>query len=67
MDSDELENAKRNDRGRTSAERTLENAIDHPRHESGRDRNEAVYGETDMDPNAEDQQSAHSAAADESV
>lgn len=67
MDSDDLDTAQRNDRGATSAERTLENAINHPRHEPDRDRNEAVYGDSDMDPNAEDQHSAHSAANDDEI
>ncbi|MBV8689568.1 MAG: hypothetical protein JOZ59_05630 [Candidatus Eremiobacteraeota bacterium] len=56
---------KRNDLDDTTAERTITNIIRQENPEPARERNEAVYGDTDMNPNEEDQRSAHHADEDE--
>ena len=56
---------KRNDLDETTAERTITNAIRNDKTQAARLRNEAVYGDTDMNPNADDQESAHHADEDE--
>lgn len=54
---------KRNDLDDSSASRTITNAIRNDKPEEARD--EAVYGDTDANPNADDQKDAHHADADE--
>ena len=55
----------RNDLDDSSASRTISNAIRNTKPEPPRDRNEAVYGDTDMNPNADDEKSAHHAGEDQ--
>ena len=45
----------------SSASRTISNLIKNTKPEPPRDRNQAVYGDTDMNPNEDDQKSAHHA------
>ena len=56
---------KRNDLDDASASRAISNAIRDDKPGPPRDRNQAVYGDTDMNPNADDEKSAHHADADE--
>jgi len=56
---------RRNDLDDTTAERTITNIIRNEKPEPPRVRNEAVYGDTDLNPNEEDQESAHRADDDE--
>ncbi len=58
---------KRNDLDDTTAERTITNIIREEKPEPPRQRNEAVYGDTDMNPNQDDQRSVHQADEDEIV
>lgn len=58
---------KRNDLDDTSAERTITNAIRNDKTQAARLRSEAVYGDTGMNPNAEDQSSAHHADEEEHI
>ena len=59
MERDDLRNPKRNDLDESTGSRTITNAIRDDEPAPARDRNEAVYGDTDMNPNADDQKSAH--------
>jgi len=56
---------RRNDLDDTTAERTITNIIREEKPERARERNEAVYGDTDMNPNQDDQRSVHQADEDE--
>lgn len=50
---------KRNDLDDTSASRTISNAIRNEKPQNSRLKDEAVYGDTDLNPNADDQKDAH--------
>lgn len=50
---------KRNDLDDTSASRTISNAIRNEKPQDSRLKDEAVYGDTDLNPNADDQKDAH--------
>ncbi len=65
MDNDELKNAERNDLDDSSASRALTNAIREDDPGTAPQRDQAVYGDTDMNPQQDDQQSAHRAGRDE--
>ncbi len=52
-------NDDRNDLDDSSASRTITNLIKNAKPEPARDSNQAVYGDTDMNPNADDQRDAH--------
>lgn len=67
MDSDDLTSLERNDLDDSTAARTITNIIREEKPESPRDRSEAVYGDTDMNPNADDQKSAHHGDEDEQL
>ena len=56
---------RRNDLDDTTAERTITNIIREEKPEPARERNEAVYGDTDINPNQDDQRSVHQADEDE--
>ncbi len=58
---------KRNDLDDTSAERAITNAIRNDKPQAARLRSEAVYGDTDLNPNADDQGSAHRADEDQHI
>jgi|GEM_PF-4594890 len=51
--------ADRNDLDDSSASRTITNLIKNAKPKPERDDNQAVYGDTDMNPNADDQKDAH--------
>ncbi|MBC5814961.1 MAG: hypothetical protein GIW97_00325 [Candidatus Eremiobacteraeota bacterium] len=55
----------RNDLDDSSASRTITNIIKNAKPEPARDRSQAVYGDTDMNPNADDQKDLHHADEDE--
>lgn len=56
---------KRNDLDDSSASRAITNAIRNDKSDAMRD--QAVYGDTDANPNADDQKDAHHAEADEHI
>ncbi|MFN2528886.1 MAG: hypothetical protein ABR584_09255 [Candidatus Baltobacteraceae bacterium] len=51
--------ADRNDLDDSSASRAISNLIKNSTPQPAQDRNEDVYGDTDMNPNAEDQKDMH--------
>ncbi|GAC1503609.1 MAG: hypothetical protein NVS1B14_09090 [Vulcanimicrobiaceae bacterium] len=65
MDNDELRRAERNDLDDSSASRALSNAIREDDPGTAAARGQAVYGDTDMNPLEEEQQSMHRAGRDE--
>lgn len=59
MDMDDLKTAKRTDLDDTSASRTISNAIRNEKLQDTTVKDEAVYGDSDMNPNADDQKDVH--------
>ena len=59
MDMDDLKSAKRTDLDDSSASRTISNLIRDEKTEPAPTDAEAVYGDTDLNPNADDQKDAH--------
>jgi hypothetical protein len=55
----------RNDLDDSSASRTITNIIRNEKPESAHEVDEAVFADTDLNPNDEDQKSAHAGAEDE--
>ena len=58
MDDDVLDDVEAQS-GETSATRTISNLIKNDKTEPAHVHGEAVYGDTDMNPNAEDQADVH--------
>ena len=56
---------ERNDLDDSSASRTITNAIRNDKPESATGRDQAVYADTDLNPNADDQKSAHAGTGNE--
>ena len=59
MDMDDLKTAKRTDLDDTSASRTISNAIRNEKLQDTTVKDEAVYADTDLNPNADDQKDVH--------